>query len=556
MKKQGSIHSQVQSGVRVRAGLGRDFLCALLALGSLALPNTGFAGEAEDFCEALAGVNRGEVDTREFPELAGHVRVLETLIAASPDEIQPDLGTLRDTFAAWLNAVDGKTSMMQTFAILRDPELAGVQGRIADYIAAECGIRLGDPAYKVGTAASRAGRCPAWPSVGNPLTFNHFPNLPDISGGNYFAQRFWISSDGPTPPGMFAVEEGGRVKLRGQYPRARYFAFHPNDEDLNNLRTLRDWDLDPDEGSVNPFRQIPEGDDPNYYTAWLVFDQPANDPPPNTYYVGARKNGIRPTRWLWNMLRLYASDIGDGPNSGGVPLPAVTIYDRKGEIVRHFDECEPFEPGEKHAETDILFPVLPIADHRAVYPAAWSTSSNFESPSDTLANADVQYLATFFSRRHGDLFVVRARKLKTANSREGEAVSSQGMDIRLYTLCTYNIWSGSAQDCMLDQELREDADGFYTLVVADEAHRPSNLKDVDATWIDWGPYLDGQLTYRMVYRENEFARRIAFALNGGYVPDAMKEYVPRSAPCSRERFEESGWKGCFADAGFEVGDLP
>lgn len=514
------------------------------------------SSQPEKFCETLAQVNRGEVDTRGLPELAGHVRVAQTLLDSAPDEISGDLTVLRDTFGAWLNAVDGKTPMIQTFAILRDPEFAGVQGRIADYVAEQCGIRLGDGRYNVGTEASRAGRCPAWPSVGNPLTFNHFPNLPDISGGNYFAQRFWVLSDIPTPPGMFGVEAGGRVKLRGQYPRARYFAFHPNDEDLNNLRTVRDLDLDPDPGSINPFRQAPENDDPNYYTAWLVFDQPAANPPPNTYYVGAQKNGIKPTRWVWNMLRLYASDIGDGPNSGGVPLPAVTIYSRDGQVVRHFDECAPFELGEKNAETDMLFPVLPIADHRAVYPAAWSTSSNFDSPSDTLANADVQYLATFFSRRHGDIFIVRARNLKTANSRLGEAVSTPGMDIRLFTLCTYNIWSGSARDCMLDQELREDDDGFYTLIVSDEINRPGNLEASHATWIDWGPYLDGQLTYRMVYRGNEFARRIAFALNGGYVPPEMKDYVPRSAPCSRQRFEEAGWRGCFEDAGLETGSAP
>jgi hypothetical protein len=536
-----------------RRGMYRVFISTLVIL---LVPSIVFSDESEEFCETLARVNRGELDTREFPELAGHVLVAQTLLDASPDEIREDLTTLRDTFGAWLNAVDGKTPMMQTFAILRDPEFAGVQGRIADYVAEQCGIRLGDGKYNVGTMATREGRCPAWPSVGNPATFNHFPNLPDISGGNYFAQRFWIGSDVPTPPGMFGVEAGGRVKLHGQYPRARYFAFHPNDEDLNNLRTVRDADLDPDPGSVNPFREIPQNEEPNYYTAWLVFDQPASNPPPNTYYVGARKNGIKPTRWVWNMLRLYASDIGDGPNSGGVPLPAVTIYGRDGEVVQHFEECEPFEVGEKHALTDILFPVLPIADHRAVYPAAWSTSSNFESPSDTLANADVQYLATFFSRRYGNIFIVRARNLKTANSRQGEPVSTPGTDIRLFTLCTYNIWSGSARDCMLEQELREDEDGFYTLVVSDELHRPDNLEEVDATWIDWGPYLDGQLTYRMVYRENEFARRIAFALNGGYVPPAMQDYIPRSAPCSRKRFEEAGWQGCFEDAGLGVKSAP
>ena len=76
--------------------------------------------------------------------------------------------------------------------------------------------------------------------------------------------------------------------------------------------------------------------------------------------------------------------------------------------------------------------------------------------------------------------------------------------------------------------------------------------EMNATWIDWGPYLDGQLTYRMVYRGNEYARRIAFALNGGYVPAGMEGYVPRSAPCSTERFEQAGWQGCFSDAGLAV----
>ncbi|MFL2935903.1 MAG: hypothetical protein ACJZ7Z_04155 [Myxococcota bacterium] len=537
-----------------RSAVARPIFFLLVSVMTLGGGFTAHAGEAEVFCSTLQEVNSGGVDTSGLPDLAGHAKVVDTLVSVASDEaLRSDLIQLRETFSAWASAVDGEVPMQQTFAILRDPELAGVQGRIADYVAQECGIRLGDGRYHVGTDASRKGRCAAWPSVGNPLTFNHFPNLPDTSGGNYFAQRFWILEAGDPPPGMFGVEPGGRVRIRGQYPQARYFAFHPNDEDLNNLQTLRDRDLDPDPGSVNPFREEPTKGDANFYTAWLVFDQPPSEPAPNTYYVGAKKDGIKPTQWVWNMLRLYASDLGNGPNSGGVPLPAVTIYDREGEVVQHFDECEPFEPGESHPETDILFPALPIADHRAENPPTWSTSSNFDSPSDTLANADVQYLLTTFSRRFGDIMVIRARQLKTPNTREGEPVSDPTQDIRLFTLCTYNIWSGSARQCLLDQDLLVDQEGFYTLVIADEEHRPANLESEQATSIDWGPYLDGQLTWRMVYRENPFARRIAFALNGGYVPDAMRDYVPMAIPCTKARFEEAGWQGCLSD--FEQGSV-
>ena len=223
----------------------RVVLCLLL----LSL-NSATAAAAEPssaaFCLALEHVNRGGVDTSGLAELTGHARQGQSLVDAAPEPVVADLVILRDTFQAWADAVRGVTPMARTFAILRDPEFAGVQGRIADYIAKHCGVRLGDGKYNVGTLASRESRCSGWTSVGNPMTFNHFPNLPDISGGNYFAQRFWLTDSGPTPPGMFAVEPGGRVEFRGQYHRARYFAYHPNDEDLNNLKTLRDIDLDPD----------------------------------------------------------------------------------------------------------------------------------------------------------------------------------------------------------------------------------------------------------------------------------------------------------------------
>lgn len=534
------------TALRVSVALCLFVLSLNSATAAAAEPNS--AG----LCLALEHVNRGGVDTSGLAELAGHARQVQSLVDAAPEPVVADLVVLRDTFQAWADAVRGVTPMARTFAILRDPEFAGVQGRIADYIAKHCGVRLGDGKYNVGTLASRESRCPGWTSVGNPMTFNHFPNLPDISGGNYFAQRFWLTDSGPTPPGMFAVEPGGRVEFRGQYHRARYFAYHPNDEDLNNLKTLRDIDLDPDEGSVNPFRELPAEGSKNYYTAHLVFDRPPAVLAPNTSYVGARKGGIKKTTWVWNMLRLYASDLGNGPNTGGVPLPAMKVYNAKGEVTQHYDECEPFDPGQEHKKTDILFPSLPIADHRAVNPPAWSTSSNFESPSDTLANADVQYLATFFSKRHGNILVVRARTLTTANSRAGEPISTPGKDVRLFTLCTYNIWSGSARHCMLDHDLRVDGGGFYTLIVSEETDRPSNLADVAATWIDWGPYLDGQLTYRMLYRENDLISRIAFGLNGGFVPDDMAAYVPTAVACNRARFEKAGWEGCFKDAGVDA----
>jgi hypothetical protein len=497
-----------------------------------------------DFCAALSRVNTGAIQTRGLAELDGHEKVLKYLLDVAPDVIADDFEQFHGVFESWAMAVSGENDMLDTFEELQDPSLAGAQGRIGDYIAEHCGVRLGDGRYREADRASAQAICPAWPRIGSPLTFNNFPNLPDISGANYFANDFFMSSLGISVNDAFAVEPGGRVEFRGQYPRSRYFAYHPNDMDLNNLETLRDIDIDPDPGSVNPFRTLPAPGSKNYYTAKLVFTARPDDPEPNTRYVGTKKDGVTTNRYLINLLRLYASDLGDGANAGGVPLPAVTIYEANGEVSQHFDECDLYAPENERLRSDLLFPALPIADHRASNPPYWSTSSNFEAPSDTLANADVQYLATVYSRRYGDIFVVRAKFLSAPNTREGEPHSTKGKDVRLYTLCTYNIWAGSAVDCMLDNELRVDDEGYYTLVVSDVDHRPANLQQHNATWIDWGPYLDGQLSYRHVYRENPLVAEIARGVLGNSVSDAVRPYVPVARPCSQHAFETGGWKAC------------
>jgi hypothetical protein len=320
--------------------------------------------------------------------------------------------------------------------------------------------------------------------------------------------------------------------------------------DLNNLPTLRDKDLEPDVGSINPFREPAETDqkpagkkDTHYYTATLVFGPKPDNPEPNTRYVGEKKRGGT-NRYLINMLRLYASDLGNGANSGGVPLPAVTIYDADGVVTQHFDECDLYNMGGEHIATELKFPQLPIADHRAQEIPAWSTSSNFDAPSDTLANADVQYISTVYSRRFGEIFVIRAQYLTGPDTRAGVPVNTPGYDTRLYSICNYNIWNGGAIQCMLNTDLNIDDEGYYTLVISDLEHRPDNLAQESATWMNWGPYLDGQVSFRHIFRENKRVSEIAAALEGRPVSPEALPYVPKASHCTREEFETGGWRAC------------
>jgi hypothetical protein len=538
---------------------GSVLCCALLVITACGQSNT--PEQIQGFCDTLAEVNTGSVATDGLAELDGHALVVKTLLERSPPTLRDDLARIHDTIDAWARAVSGEHSMIETFDKLSAPQLIGSEGRVTDFIAAHCGLDLGGRPWREADSPDEGGLCPGWPRLGTPLTFNHFPNLPDIAGSNYFGQNFliskWASFFGiETIKGALVVEPGGRVEFHGQFPAARYFAFHPNDMDLNNLPTLRDEELQPDQGSVNPYREVAVSGAANFYTASLVFGAPPNEPEVNTRYVGVRKDGVSSNRFVVNLLRMYHVDAGNIPGSGGVHLPAVSIYDSDGELVRKYPQCDLFASDSAPIETQKVFPALPVIDHRARNPARWTTSSNFDAPSDTLANADVQYLATHYSSRYGKLFVVRGKYLTAPDTRHGESPASPDRQVRLYNLCSYNFWNGGANQCLLENDLSRDEDGFYTLVVSSQVDRPSNLEQGNATWLDWGPYLDGQLQYRFVYRENPYIKAIADAVDGKAVADEMMPYVPVASPCDTETYEAGGWKACFEQHGLPLGVVP
>lgn len=526
---------------------------ALLLLSTLltACGQSDSPADIAKFCSTLEDVNAGSVNTDKHPELDGHVLVVEALLRASPDSIRKDLTHIRDTVDAWAGAVSGDRPMIATFEKLSDPRLIGSEGRVTDFIAKHCGIDLGGPQWSQAPLDRTQDVCEGWPRIGTPNTFNHFPNLPDIAGSNYFSNSFFISKWAAlvgidTIKGAFVVEPGGKAVIHGQYPSTRYFAFHPNDMDLNNLRTLRDNELQPDAGSRNPFLEVlTDTGQKNYYTATLAFSAEPESPAANTSYVGLRKDGLSTNPFVMNLLRMYHVDAGNGAGSGGVPLPALSIYDADGELVKHFEECDLFAPGIPEFRTPQVFPALPVIDHRPRNPPQWTTSSNFDAPSDTLANADAQYLGTHYSSRFGNIFVVRGKYLSAPDTRNGQSPAAAGKQVRLYNLCTYNFWNGGANQCILENQLLQDEDGFYTLVVSNENDRPRNLNAQAATWINWGPYLDGQLQYRYVYRENPFVAAIAAAADGKPISKDLEPYVPVAVACDSETFEQGGWRACF-----------
>lgn len=505
---------------------------------------------AEPLCRTLEDLRKGRIDVgHEDPnEFVGHVQSLEALIAVAPGPVREDLEFVRDRFVLARDA--GGFSTLFSFSKLQDPEIGNAEGRVTEFVARECGIQYGEVGWEMEDVRARPPVCPAWPRVGSPLVNNRFPYVIATAAANYFSAQFWTVPFVPAPPGFLRIPRGGKVVFEGEYPLTRYFAFHPNDFETNNFPTLRDVDLDPDPGSENPWRKaIPAGMG-RRYTAQLVNAEAPEFPEANSVYVGRSVNGgFNPAVFL--IYRIYGADGGAlPPNSAGVPLPAVKIFDAAGELVEEYASCDPYPEGHVVMEDRSRMPAFPVPDHRAVFDAGgMNTSSNWGLPVTLLANKDVLYLGLFYTRNAGNVFAVRARKPRTPSRALGIPLHDENVDIRLFTVCGYNFWNGRANDCVLDEKIPVDENGDYTIVVSDRSHRPRNATLGEGVyWLDWGPFLDGQLTYRHLLSSDPLLVRMREAIDLGTVDSAISSFIPRSAHCSRETFESGGWQACLRES--------
>jgi hypothetical protein len=498
------------------------------------------------FERTLRRLIAGELPVKsDYNDFVGHADTVGQLLEVAPAEIRDDLKALHDLMAEARDATGA--AVLGIFPKLIDPELASVQGRISDYIRRHCGIALGDGRYVAGELV-RECECEGWPGAGSPLTSNRFPYLLDTSASNYFSNRFWHGES--APPGFIQVPDAGRVVFRGEYPYSRYFAFHPSDFDTNNLPTLVDVDLDPDPGSVNPFREAVPAGKGRRFTAQLVFTPESDTPERNTTYVGTRKNGgANPA--VFNIYRTTDSVLGAlPPNNTGVLLPSVTVYDAGGNETLHHPECEPYPEGKAPPTDTTHFAPLPIPDARALHwPGRFEAKANWGLPYDILASDDILYLVTPYTERLGEVHVTRARAFRTPHTPD-DPVYAPGNDIRGFTVTTYNFWAGICNDARVDHALALDEEGCFTLVVSTAENRPSNATaEHGVSWLDWGPYLDGQLTFRFLLRRDPMLQQLQSAIATGEAAPGIEPYVPRAGHCSRAAFESGGWRAALLPAG-------
>lgn len=364
---------------------------------------------------------------------------------------------------------------------------------------------------------------------------------------------------------------GARLVVHGPFPAARYFSLHAYDEAQRPVGSLADYQIDPDSGGTNPYREAaPFGDS---YTAFIEFTPAPPTPAPNTLYAGAMADGT-PNPGGFILYRVYVPN--DSSNPAGGELPDLSLEVGGGVVRIPLAQCEPLPPatgaGVNEAIRNASFPnavprVVPFLPStttpqfrrffgldRVVWdrvPPNPVTDMVPRFQGGFLSNQQIAYLYKIISRDNGDVFVLRAKAPTFPNTRPpGTDSPSAAGQVRYWSICQNELATQRFVACTPDYRAVLDAGGFFTFVISDPDDRPANaIAENGVNWLPWGGlYYNGVVIYRHMLPAAGFAGAIQNVPEFADAASIMGDYFPVSAYCTTALFESAGAAGCLAGA--------
>lgn len=389
------------------------------------------------------------------------------------------------------------------------------------------------------------------------------------------AATYWIATLPAIP--------GTRVRIEGQYPQARYFSYNAYDAAQRPVDHLADYEMLALSAGGNPYVEKGAPQDGRY----VAFVKPEAIPEqrePGTIYAamtrlpGGQSVPVNPQIEL--AYRIY---LGEGDVQGGAPLPKLTLETADGsQVITTLSDCNTL-PFVDQLDTvnaalrDSSYQSLPLvstggdttpdffrfygipgafADYfgsRAGQPLP-ATPLTQDNSGGFLSNKDNAYVFAVLDRGLGDAYIVRGRApLAAQHPSEAPNGSAQ---LRYWSLCTNEFFSQRFVDCLYDRQVAVDAEGYYTLIVTDAAHKPDWLAQVPGlSWLPWGAYPDSVLIYRHMLPSAGFRQAIQNIPQGTPPKEVMGEYLPEAVYCSVEVMKQGGgsakgvFEGCKAGRG-------
>ena len=389
----------------------------------------------------------------------------------------------------------------------------------------------------------------------------------------------------------FDLPDGSELIFEGEFPHARHTSWTVYGG--QGSHQLIDKDIIPDPGSENPYIIGNNRKSKNRsYTIRLVNGSLPEDPQdrePNTLY----SNGPQPGPF-GNLLchRIYVPDQKTEP-FGDTQLPEVTLIQADGSKLVDQAMCEAVDalnkgfgappqaigfdlatyvglrqaglgPGKTpptHPATNPpVFRAFFEANHqRCVFftPTADCGDPVYNPDGVGLGNPSNRYIETYVDRGFGDVLVLRAKKPSTPNTWHGNPyVADEDYELVYYSICPQeSLATWRVGDCIFDEELPTDDEGFYTLVLSRPSDRPSNANEkCGVAWAPLPPAGDGagdlwlsNIWIRFMLPSPNFDEAAQNVENPGEESIVMGPYLPKGEYMSTSEFEARGCpRGIYA----------
>ncbi|WP_286298940.1 hypothetical protein [Vibrio apostichopi] len=375
----------------------------------------------------------------------------------------------------------------------------------------------------------------------------------------------------------FTVPDDAKLRLEGQFPHSRYMSLISYDDHGRPLQSLPDYMIKPNQSSVNPFREGNQRDSVlRSYQVKILDSQPKTDYTAGQVRDGLEMDELHAPRSLANqqtlIYRIYAKDENsDGTGDASLPEPVLTLA--SGKELRGQEACDAMNsaqplkakinalgiPVDKYREL-VSQPNKPVG-FPATNPSTWHIQLDRESllgiytgkinpearrsTGGFYPNLDNNYIRTVVNRKHGPVYVLRAKAPVTPKTIDGDKEMTAG-ELRYWSVCSNQGFAVTkVNDCLHDENIPVDKDGYYTVVVSRAADRPRNaFAQCGVGWLPMSDNGDGIIDedasivqIRHMLASPKFTHAIQNIPQDKDIAPVMGEYYPRTFYTTTNKFE-------------------
>lgn len=338
-------------------------------------------------------------------------------------------------------------------------------------------------------------------------------------------------------------------------------------------QSLTDRNIVPEAGSINPFIDGAVRTDPSrrYLVTVKPGDpgDPSNPSEANTLYDATSTAGEEAVL----IYRNYVPNSG-ADQTGDVGLPRVTLHLADGSTLQGEEACAamsagtdplgiPFVPATTYETLRANFePARETPAFRASYGTPFLFQCDFQGscennpPRNTAfyANADNQYLYSFLNQDFGEVVVIRGKIPGFPETLNNQDFFNDN-DLRYWSLCQNEYYSQAVKECLYDEQVIINPDGFYTIVTSEPENRPENAdSDCEVGYLPWPnrgdgfSIVDGKtddlnsafLILRNMLPAVDFDQTIQNTETAGDEAEVLGEYMPKATYMSKAEFEALG----------------